>query len=65
MVIVGKVPHYRLMKCEAIRTFVQKWPEDTQDIEWFYEKLMSKILKHRKIKKNIAKDNKDVRKSDT
>ncbi|CAB1340177.1 unnamed protein product, partial [Coregonus sp. 'balchen'] len=63
MVIVGKVPHYRLMKCEAIRTFVQKreylqWPEDTQDIEWFYEKLMSKILKHRKIKKNIAKDNK-------
>uniref|UniRef100_A0A8C7Q9A1 TIR domain-containing protein n=1 Tax=Oncorhynchus mykiss TaxID=8022 RepID=A0A8C7Q9A1_ONCMY len=62
MVIVGKVPHYGLMKCEAIRTFLQKReylqrPEDTQDIEWFYEKLMSKILNDRKIKKDTAKDN--------
>ncbi|XP_055728562.1 toll-like receptor 5 [Salvelinus fontinalis] len=59
MVVVGNVPHYRLMKHEGIRTFAQKrdylqWPEDTQDIQWFYEKLMSKILKD---KKNTAKDN--------
>nr|CEF90216.1 TLR5m protein [Coregonus maraena] len=62
MVVVGKVPHYRLMKHKAIRTFAQKreylqWPEDPQDIKWFYEKLMSKILKDRKVKKNTAKDN--------
>ncbi|XP_029487348.1 toll-like receptor 5 [Oncorhynchus nerka] len=59
MVVVGNVPHYRLMKHECIRTFARKreylqWPEDTQDIQWFYEKLMSKILKD---KKNTAKDN--------
>lgn len=59
MVVVGNVPHYRLMKHEGIRTFARKreylqWPEDTQDIQWFYEKLMSKILKD---KKNTAKDN--------
>lgn len=44
------------MKYEAIRAFVQKrqylvYPEDPQDLEWFYEKLFSKILKKTKVKK--------------
>uniref|UniRef100_A0A3P9A171 Toll-like receptor 5 n=3 Tax=Esox lucius TaxID=8010 RepID=A0A3P9A171_ESOLU len=65
MVIVGNIPHYRLMKHEAIRSFVHKreylqWPEDTQDIEWFYDKLTHKILKDTKIKKRTDKDNRDV-----
>lgn len=43
------------MKCEALRAFAQKrhylvWPEDPQDLEWFYEKLFSKILKNTKVK---------------
>ena len=48
-----KVPHYRLMRQQAIRTFIQKreylrWPEDEQDLEWFYDRLTSQILKDRK-----------------
>lgn len=51
-----QVTHYQLMKCETIRTFAQKrqyivWPEDPQDIEWFYMKLFSKILENTKVKK--------------
>lgn len=51
-----QVTHYQLMKCEAIRAFAQKrhylvWPEDPQDLVWFYEKLFSKILKNSKVQK--------------
>ncbi|KAM7368254.1 hypothetical protein PAMP_014494 [Pampus punctatissimus] len=51
MLVVGK-----LMKNNAIRAFIQKrqyltWPEDSQDLEWFYEQLVSKILKDAKVKK--------------
>nr|QNM41382.1 toll-like receptor 5 [Trachinotus ovatus] len=60
MLVVGKVAHYQLMKYNAIRTFAQKrqyliWPEDPQDLEWFYEQLISQILKDTKVKK-IAED---------
>ncbi|XP_034018791.1 toll-like receptor 5 isoform X2 [Thalassophryne amazonica] len=59
MLVVGKVPHYQLMKYNAVRTFVQKreyliWPEDPQDLEWFYERLVLQILKDTKLKK-VAK----------
>lgn len=69
MVVVGKVTHYQLMKCEAIRAFVQKrqylvWPEDPQDLERFYEKLFSKILKNTKVKKFPA-DKAEPAKDDT
>lgn len=52
----SQVTHYQLMQCEAIRAFAQKrhylvWPEDPQDLEWFYEKLFSKILKNTKVNK--------------
>nr|BAI68383.1 Toll-like receptor 5 membrane form [Plecoglossus altivelis altivelis]BAI68384.1 Toll-like receptor 5 membrane form [Plecoglossus altivelis altivelis] len=53
VVVAGKVPHYRLMRQQSIRTFIQKreylrWPEDEQDLEWFYDRLISQILKNRK-----------------
>nr|QFE31818.1 toll-like receptor 5 [Sillago sinica] len=60
MLVVGKVAHYQLMKYNAIRAFVQKrqyltWPEDPQDLEWFYERLVSQVLKDTKTKK-LAED---------
>ncbi|XP_070781480.1 toll-like receptor 5 [Enoplosus armatus] len=56
MLVVGKVPHYQLMKCNAVRAFVHRreyliWPEDPQDLEWFYERLVTQILKDTKVKK--------------
>lgn len=56
LVVVGKIPPYRLMKYKPIRSFIQKkeylqWPEDSQDLEWFYDKLTWKILKDRTVKK--------------
>ncbi|KAK5853305.1 hypothetical protein PBY51_007103 [Eleginops maclovinus] len=56
MVVVGKLAHYQLMKYHAVRVFVQRreyltWPEDPQDLEWFYERLVSQILKDTKGKK--------------
>lgn len=42
------------MKCNALRAFVQKrwyltWPEDPQDLEWFYERLTLQIFKNTKV----------------
>lgn len=42
------------MRCNALRAFVQKrwyltWPEDPQDLEWFYERLTSQIFKNTKV----------------
>lgn len=59
-VIQPQVAHYQLMKCNAIRAFVQKrwyltWPEDPQDLDWFYEQLISQILKDTKVE-GFAKD---------
>ncbi|XP_048841938.1 toll-like receptor 5 [Brienomyrus brachyistius] len=56
MIIVGSIPPFKLMKHETIRTFIQKkvyleWPEDIQDIEWFYDKLIARILKEEKVKR--------------
>ncbi|XP_047430164.1 toll-like receptor 5 isoform X2 [Mugil cephalus] len=61
MLVVGKVTHYQLMRCNVLRAFVQRreylvWPEDLQDMEWFYERLVSQILKDTKVKK-FAEDN--------
>lgn len=51
-----KLAHYQLMKCSTVRAFVQKreyltWPEDPQDLDWFYERLISKMNKDSKVKK--------------
>ncbi|KAM9354894.1 toll-like receptor 5 [Pholidichthys leucotaenia] len=58
LLVVGKVTHYQLMKCNTVRAFVQRreyliWPEDPQDTEWFYERLISRLLKDTKVKKNV------------
>lgn len=29
------------------------WPEDPQDLEWFYERLVSQIVKDTKVKKFV------------
>ncbi|KAG7244239.1 hypothetical protein INR49_004377 [Caranx melampygus] len=60
MLVVGQVAHYQLMKHNAIRTFAQRrkyltWPEDPQDLDWFYEQLISRIIKDTKVKK-MAED---------
>lgn len=52
----SKMAHYQLMKCNAVRAFVRTreyltWPEDPQDLDWFYEKLSLQILKDTKVKK--------------
>ena len=44
------------MKCNAVRAFVERkdyliWPNDPQDLEWFYERLISQIRKNSKVKK--------------
>lgn len=44
------------MKCDTVRAFVERkeyltWPEDPQDLEWFYERLVSQIVKDTKVKK--------------
>lgn len=53
-----KVAHYQLMKYDTIRAFVQRkeyltWPEDPQDLEWFYERLVSQIVRDAKVKKLV------------
>ncbi|XP_042359336.1 toll-like receptor 5 [Plectropomus leopardus] len=53
MLVVGKMAHFQLMKNSTVRAFVQRreylvWPEDPQDLDWFYERLISKILKDSK-----------------
>uniref|UniRef100_A0A3Q3R5S7 TIR domain-containing protein n=1 Tax=Monopterus albus TaxID=43700 RepID=A0A3Q3R5S7_MONAL len=54
MMVVGKVAPYQLMKYNALRDFVKRreyliWPEDPQDLDWFYERLISQILKDTKV----------------
>lgn len=60
--------HYQLRKYNAIRAFVQKreyltWPEDPQDLEWFYEQLISQIIRDTKVK-NPAEDKPEPEKPD-
>ncbi|KAF5894741.1 toll-like receptor 5 [Clarias magur] len=55
VLLVDNIPHYRLMKYELVRTYFQTrrylcWPEDSQDLEWFYNHLKHSILKDTKVK---------------
>ncbi|KAK7907340.1 hypothetical protein WMY93_015952 [Mugilogobius chulae] len=61
MIVVGKVAHYQLLKHHAIRAFVQTrgylvWPEDPQDLDWFYDRLTAQILKDNKPAQKAAED---------
>ncbi|XP_072549731.1 toll-like receptor 5 [Salminus brasiliensis] len=56
VLIVDKIPQYKLMKYEPIRTYIQTrrylcWPEDSQDLQWFYNQLQHSILKGTKSKR--------------
>ncbi|CAL9692175.1 unnamed protein product [Knipowitschia caucasica] len=56
MIVVGKVTPYQLMKHHAIRAFLQTrgyllWPEDPQDLDWFYDRLTNQILEDNKVQK--------------
>lgn len=47
-----------MMRCDAVRAFVQRreyltWPEDPQDLDWFYERLTSRLLRDTKGKKSV------------
>lgn len=52
------------MRCNAVRAFVQRrqyltWPEDPQDLDWFYEQLVSLLLKDTKVK-TFAEDKEEA-----
>lgn len=49
------------MKHRAVRAFVQKreylvWPDDPQDLEWFYDRLITQVLKDSKLEKKVEFD---------
>ena len=49
------------MKHRAVRAFVQKreylvWLDDPQDLEWFYHRLITQVLKDSKLKKKTDAD---------
>ncbi|XP_037400397.1 toll-like receptor 5 isoform X2 [Pygocentrus nattereri] len=55
VLLVDKIPQFKLMKYEPIRTYIQtrrcmRWPEDSQDLEWFYNQIKQSILKGTKDK---------------
>ncbi|TSQ23952.1 Toll-like receptor 5 [Bagarius yarrelli] len=60
VLLVDNIPHYRLMKYESVRAYIQTrsylcWPEDSQDLGWFYNRLKQSILKDTKVKQ-VKKD---------
>uniref|UniRef100_A0A8C5MQU4 Toll-like receptor 5 n=1 Tax=Leptobrachium leishanense TaxID=445787 RepID=A0A8C5MQU4_9ANUR len=55
MVVVGTLSSFELKRYRPIRAFVQrsrylKWPEDSQDVDWFLGNLSYKILQEQKVK---------------
>ncbi|XP_043914011.1 toll-like receptor 5 [Protopterus annectens] len=59
MLVVGRLPKYKIMKCKPLRTFVEKrqyirWPEEDQGISYFVDKLGSLLLNNKKMKKKNA-----------
>ncbi|XP_060758146.1 toll-like receptor 5 [Neoarius graeffei] len=55
VLLVDNIPHYKLMKYKPVRTYFHsrrclRWPEDSQDLEWFFNHLKQIILKDNKVK---------------
>ncbi|XP_056301458.1 toll-like receptor 5 [Danio aesculapii] len=55
VLVVGNIPQYRLLKYEQLRSFIENrsylvWPDDGQDLEWFYDQLLHKIIRNTKVK---------------
>ncbi|KAI5629472.1 toll-like receptor 5b precursor [Silurus asotus] len=68
VLLVDDIPRYRLMKYEPVRTYFQTrrclcWPEDSQDLDWFYNHLKQSILKDSKVKE--AKTDAEINRNKT
>ncbi|TRY60428.1 hypothetical protein DNTS_007184 [Danionella cerebrum] len=53
VLVVGNIPHHRLLKYEQLRSYIEnrsylRWPDDSQELEWFYDQLLHKIRKNTK-----------------
>ncbi|XP_051511528.1 toll-like receptor 5 isoform X2 [Myxocyprinus asiaticus] len=60
VLVVGNIPQYRLLKFQQVRSYIENrryllWPEDSQDLEWFYDQLLHKIRKDIKINQSKVK----------
>ncbi|XP_069089941.1 toll-like receptor 5 isoform X2 [Pleurodeles waltl] len=65
VVVAGALSQYQLVKFGPIRSFVQRqqylrWPEDLQDIDWFFNRLSKKILKGQLVEKKIKSMSKET-----
>ncbi|XP_001919052.2 toll-like receptor 5 [Danio rerio] len=61
VLVVGNIPQYRLLKYEQLRSFIENrsylvWPDDGQDLEWFYDQLLHKIIRNTKVKQTNIKE---------
>ncbi len=62
VLVVGNIPQHRLLKYEQLRSYIENrrylmWPDDSQDLEWFYDQLLHKIRpKNTKVKQTNAKE---------
>ncbi|XP_016098321.1 toll-like receptor 5 [Sinocyclocheilus grahami] len=61
VLVAGNIPQYRLLKYEQLRSYIETrrylmWPDDNQDLEWFYDQLLHKIRKNTKVKQTNAKE---------
>ncbi|XP_016317153.1 toll-like receptor 5 [Sinocyclocheilus anshuiensis] len=66
VLVAGNIPQYRLLKYEQLRSYIETrrylmWPDDNQDLEWFYDQLLHKIRKNTKVKQTNAKEKDKVK----
>ncbi|KAI7799807.1 TLR5 [Triplophysa rosa] len=60
VLVVGNIPPYRLLKYKPIRSHIENrrflvWPDDSQDLQWFYEQLIHNIRQDTKVKRTDDK----------
>ncbi|XP_051953935.1 toll-like receptor 5 [Xyrauchen texanus] len=60
VLVVGNIPQYRLLQYQQVRSYIENrryllWPEDSQDLEWFYDQLLHKIRKDIKVNQTKGK----------
>nr|QEE04246.1 toll-like receptor 5-2 [Schizothorax prenanti] len=65
VLVVGNIPRYRLLKYEQLRSYIENrrylmWPDDSQDLDWFYDQLLHKIRKNTKVKQTNVKEKDEV-----
>ncbi|KAA0708213.1 Toll-like receptor 5 [Triplophysa tibetana] len=60
VLVVGNIPPYRLLKYQQLRTYIENrrflvWPDDSQDLQWFYDQLILNIRQDTKVKRAEGK----------